>query len=163
MSEPIRRILGKSGIKTSFKPINTLRNIVKSQKDPTHIDNRTGVIYKVQCDTCSDEYIGETGRSFIKRIKEHKDHIRLGRPEKSGIAQHVYDTGHNITFNNASVVTIETDITARKIKESLYIKTDKPVMNRDLGYEVSPLWRSVVPKLTSNRIQNFTHSPTTTP
>ena len=96
-----------------------------------------------------------------KRIKEHKDHTRLGRPEKSAIAQHIYDKGHTVDYSNSRVLAFETDLTTRKIKEAILIRDLNPTMNRDMGYELSTQWLPVLPKLRDNRPNSLTSSTVT--
>ena len=62
--------------------------MIGTPKDKTEEYLKTGVIYHVSCSDCQSEYTSETGRSLKTRLKEHKDHARLGRPEKSALAQH---------------------------------------------------------------------------
>jgi hypothetical protein len=62
VTDKIAKVLKRKEIMTSFKPLITIRQRMKSVKDP--IDNRQEKgIYKVSC-SCGKCYIGETGRSF---------------------------------------------------------------------------------------------------
>lgn len=54
---------------------------------------KTGV-YKLKCNDCDKFYIGQTGRSFAKRAKEHKPNPRIN-PQKSSYAQHIIDEEHS--------------------------------------------------------------------
>jgi hypothetical protein len=49
-------------------------------------------------------YIGQTGSLVETRIKEHHHHIRLVRPEKSGVTQHIIDHDQIIKFQETKVV-----------------------------------------------------------
>jgi hypothetical protein len=70
----IAKVLKRKEITTSFKPLITIRQRMRSVKDP--MDHRQGKgIYKVSC-SCGKCYIGETGRSFQVRIKEHEADIK---------------------------------------------------------------------------------------
>ena len=64
------------------------------------------VVYSVKCGTCGVEYIGETQRALGVRKKEHYDAIRLGRTEKSAIAEHVQSTleGHEMDWESLSII-----------------------------------------------------------
>jgi hypothetical protein len=74
VTDKIAKVLKRKEIKTNFKPLITIRQRMKSVKDP--IDQKQGKgIYKVSC-SCGKCYIGETGRSFQVRIKEHEADIR---------------------------------------------------------------------------------------
>ena len=42
--------------------------IKKKQKK----EDKMGVVYEIPCHKCKQSYIGQTGRTLSKRIKEHK-------------------------------------------------------------------------------------------
>ena len=75
-----------------------------SPKDKTPLDKTPGVIYHLKCRDCNDHYIGESGRCIHTRIKEHRDSIRLDRPDSSAVGSHVQDTTHSIDWKGASVI-----------------------------------------------------------
>ena len=85
-------------------------------------------------------YIGESGRSINIRLKEHKDSIRLDKPEKSAIGTHVYESGHNIDWNSARVIAKDSNSFSRKFKEAVLIKAANPGLNRNKGAEVPDIW-----------------------
>ena len=123
MSEAIRRILYKysTKIRTAFKTINTLGRTLTKVKDPTPHNERPGVIYKIRCE-CVDFYIGETGRTLDTRLKEHKAACRIGAFERSAVAEHVWQLGHAIDWENVDIMDTAEDLRARKVKEALYIR-----------------------------------------
>ena len=51
-------------------------------------------IYKINCSDCDKFYIGQTGRGFLQRFKEHlpKNNIYTNR---SQFAKHLISEGHN--------------------------------------------------------------------
>ena len=44
-------------------------------KDKVKDEEKTELIYHVPCKNCSSSYVGETGRKFSLRIKEHKKEV----------------------------------------------------------------------------------------
>jgi len=48
---------------------------------------------------CGKVYIGETGRSMQKRIKEHGRDIQLARSQTSTVSEHTENTGHHMLWN----------------------------------------------------------------
>ena len=58
-----------------------------------------GVVYAIGSADCKEVYIGETKRTANQRVKEHKADTRIGRIDKSAIAEHAHTTGHNVHFN----------------------------------------------------------------
>ena len=75
LSEAFVRILKSHGITTTNHPHQTLRNFVVHPKDKVKDEEKTNLIYRVPCKNCSSSYVGETGRKFGLRIKEHKKEV----------------------------------------------------------------------------------------
>jgi hypothetical protein len=50
-------------------------------------------IYQMKCLDCPRKYIGQTGRTFSQRYKEHIQAIR-NNCSKSGYFNHILNTGH---------------------------------------------------------------------
>ena len=72
VSYEVRRIARDAGIKCSFYQPQTLGGLY-NVKD--RLPSRD-VVYSVKCETCQDEYVGETMRALEVRSKEHRDAIR---------------------------------------------------------------------------------------
>ena len=141
LSEAVRRILQKYNIRTAFKTTNILQHMLMKVKDPTPHNERPGIIYKIRCE-CGDFYIGETGRTLDTRLKDHKAACRLGAFERSAVAEHVWQPGHAIDWENVEIMDMAEDLRARKVKEVLYIRLAPPKcrINCDKGKELPPLW-----------------------
>ena len=75
LSEAFARILKSHLIATANRPHRTLRNFVVHPKDKVKDEDKTELIYRVPCKNCSSSYVGETGRKFGPRIKEHKKEV----------------------------------------------------------------------------------------
>jgi hypothetical protein len=54
--------------------------------------NESGV-YQLKCQSCPIVYIGQTGRNFKTRFKEHVLDIKNNR-SKTRFSHHILDTGH---------------------------------------------------------------------
>ena len=80
------------GIQVHFKGTNTLQTLLVKPKDKDNKLQKIGVSYhfKYPHINCPDEYIGESGKPFGERIKEH-----LKAP--SPIHQHSSSTGHPLS------------------------------------------------------------------
>ena len=98
LTEPLTRILKKHEIKVFNKPLKTLQQEFRSPKDRPVGSKQTNVVYKIRCKDCSWSYVGETGRCFDTRKKEH---IRNTKSHKasSNIANHAWANNHNINFD----------------------------------------------------------------
>ena len=93
LSEDLRRVCRKYGIRTVFTTISTLRQQLTRVKDVDPLLKRAGVVYKIPC-SCGQEYIGETKRTLETRLKEHQAATRRGETEKSAIAEHAWAKQH---------------------------------------------------------------------
>ena len=71
VTEPLTRVLKKYDISVTNKPMNTLQQQFPAPKFRPAPDLQTNVVYKIPCADCSWCYIGETGRAFNMRRKEH--------------------------------------------------------------------------------------------
>ena len=71
LSERLTKVFKKHGVQTYHKPFNTLRAQLVHPKDPTPAEKKSGVIYKINCNECDGDYIGETARNLGARVKEH--------------------------------------------------------------------------------------------
>ena len=56
------------------------------------------------------------------------------------MGEHVHQTKHEINIDNVQLISREDQFWKRKIKEAIEIKTRKPTLNRDLGYELEPIY-----------------------
>ena len=135
MSERLNRIFRKHNTKVASKPERTIRYILVKPKDRTPQDQQCGAIYKIQCSDCDAFYIGETGRQLNTRIGEHKKSVRLDGIS-SAVGEHQMDTGHDIAWDEVSVLGIESKDYPRKIREAIEIRTQHPSLNCDLGLEL---------------------------
>ena len=67
------------------------------------MESQTNVVYKIPCTNCSWCYIGEAGRAFNTRKKEHLRNTKTAA-KGSRIANHAWSNNHAIDFENASVI-----------------------------------------------------------
>lgn len=86
ISTKIANKLSKRNIRPAFYTQNNLGKLLKEQPKMDR-ENRNG-IYKWDCDTCSAVYVGQTGRAFGVRLKEHE------KRENSTVFQHLKNENH---------------------------------------------------------------------
>ena len=98
-----------------FKEGRTIRDHLVNPKDKDTILKKSGVIYKYSCGRvdCGEEYIGESGRTFVERYREH---MRSPSP----IMDHYNTTGHEVSLENFTIVGREDNNIARNIKEAIF-------------------------------------------
>ena len=73
LSESCKNIYRRHGIEMHFKGDNTIRQLLVHPKDKDVILKKSGVIYRYKCGRvdCDNECIGESGRTFAERLREH--------------------------------------------------------------------------------------------
>ena len=159
LSESVQRVLRGYGITTAMKPYENIRKMVVHPKDKIEDSKKCECIYKIPCHNCSSVYIGETGREFSTRLKEHRKEVddlsqrKVTRAErkwsqsemnKSAVTDHAMYNNHVINWKDACVVASESDEKTRRIKEAVWIKKSGRVMNRDDGgYSLSRIWNNL--------------------
>jgi hypothetical protein len=78
-------------MKVALRTQNTIQNILKHNTQ-TDKYNNSG-IYQMKCQDCPLKYIGQTGRTFSIRYKEHIHSIRNNN-SNSGYSNNMLNTGH---------------------------------------------------------------------
>ena len=79
-------------------------------------------VYKITCEQCDSVYIGETGRKFSTRMKEHAK-SKAKRDYKSLYGKHGNDEVHFSEAAEQKLETLHTETSTRrrKLKEQLEI------------------------------------------
>ena len=115
-AERASRVFKKYHISTAMKPHSSLRKQLVHPKDKIDPLEKTDCIYEIPCKNCALTYIGETGRKFTTRLKEHKkegDKLEsknknftrqarkqsVGEQSKSAIADHALQNNHVINWS----------------------------------------------------------------
>ena len=142
LSESCKNICSKHGIEMYFKGGNTIKDLLVHPKDRDDILQKSGVIYRYKCGRvdCEDEYIGESGRTFAERFREH---MRAPSP----IHDHFNTNGYEVSLDNFSIVSREDQSLARTIREAMLIRVNDPSLNRNIGkYQLPHIWDEVLVK-----------------
>ena len=86
-------------------------------RQPKHLKH--DLVYRITC-SCGRRYIGETCRALRTRFEEHMKTSGTGMTE---VGKHLAaNPSCQITFENCDILTFESKMFKRKIKESLYIQ-----------------------------------------
>ncbi|XP_045466683.1 uncharacterized protein LOC123675373 [Harmonia axyridis] len=129
----------KFNLKVSFKTNNNLGTFVRNNKDKTNKDNKSGV-YKLKCGDCHMVYIGQTERSFKKRIHEHQKSF-TSNTTHSTYANHLKECRHEFN-NNYQILHTENKSSRLTLLESLEINrynSKKVLLNEQTDVNRSPL------------------------
>ena len=112
---------------TTFK----LRNLF-SVKDSVPRELRSRVIYKFTCACCNACYIGETGRHFSTRVREH-----LSSDKSSHIFKHLLSSERCRQSCSADCFEILDSAPTKfqlKLNEAMHINWEKPNLNQQVHH-----------------------------
>jgi hypothetical protein len=109
-------------------------------------------VYRIPCE-CGKVYVGQRGRSIDARCKEHMRHICLDQPEKSVVAEHSVNTGHQIDFSNITILDGTSGYMDRVVKEAIHIRLNRKNFNRDNGFNLSQVWFPVMSMLANQNTE----------
>ena len=89
-------------------------------------------VYKFSCASCNACYIGETSRHFATRVREH-----LSSDRSSHVFKHLQSSESCRISCSADCFTVLDSATTKfqvKLKESMYIKWEKPDLNQQVKH-----------------------------
>ena len=93
------------------------------------------IIYKYTCDCCHALYFGLTRRHIKVRWCEHMGISPLtGKPivgQPGEVREHMLECDTKVVWDNFRIVARDDNVFNLYIKESLLIKKDKPILNKD--------------------------------
>ncbi len=115
-------------------------------KTPREKSKIKGVVYEIPCMDCSMVYVGETGRTLDKRLKEHQYAVKR-HDEKNGIAVHAWNSNHKVNWLEAKVKERVENYTRRRITEAVVIQSLPSTSNLDNGLELNPTWQPIIASL----------------
>ena len=92
VSERIANILRKQNIEVTFRSPTSLSRELINNKHKLDRMEKSGV-YKMFCDECDSVYIGQTGRDFQTRKKEHLHSYKTKKTD-STFANHLLEENH---------------------------------------------------------------------
>lgn len=90
------------------------------------------VVYEIECE-CEKKYFGQTSQFLYKRIQQHKNDINK-MTAKTGLSNHVIETGHNIKWEEVKIKNQERNIEKRCFLEMSNIIYNTNNMNVQTDY-----------------------------
>ena len=97
------RILSDINPQVHMKPFKTLRRILSHPKDCIPDDDKSSVVYKINCHDCDASYVGEMGRALKTHVSEH----RRAMKRASALVQHAWEHDHHIDWTSTCVLGVE--------------------------------------------------------
>ena len=95
-SETTKMILGPLDIRVAFRPQSTLRHQLVHPKDPTPMDQGTGVVYQTPCSEYPNVYVIQSGRSLKHSLSERRRTLQNDDVAVLALVEHVWSTGHHV-------------------------------------------------------------------
>ena len=122
-------------IRVVFKTTNRLKNYF-SFKDTISEPLRSCQIYNFTCGSCNASYHGKTFRHMKVRVSEHQGvSPRTGKLLKgtlsTSVRDHMLVCDHKVSWEDFKILGRESNHWLLEIKESLFIKRDKPSLNKN--------------------------------
>jgi hypothetical protein len=117
----ITQIFRNTDLKIAYKFNNTIETLLKTTR--THLDKYSASgIYKLTCPDCGKAYVGQTGRSFSVRYKEHRHSFKTNN-SNSNFAQHLINNIHTFAPIDAAMRILEFQKKSRHLNtlEKYYI------------------------------------------
>ena len=101
-------------------------------------------------------YIGETKQPIHKRMAQHRRASSSGND--SAVHLHLKDKGHSFEDHNVRVLAREDRWFERGVKEAIYVKLEKPSLNRGGGlrFNLPSIYNSVLTSV-PRKFQQHSH------
>ena len=147
LSQKINQCFNTS-TKLAFYNLKTTSFLYTPLKDPTPILKQSNLIYGIPC-SCGSLYIGQTKQYLGNRLNQHKNDCKannFAKREKTALAMHHFDTGHNFNFDNAIVLERESNWYKRNISEMIHINWHKTVNMRSDTQGLSIIYSNILNK-----------------
>jgi hypothetical protein len=95
-----------------------------------------------------------SGTPLAVRIWEHRHNLKEGILDKSKLAQHAYEEGHRVGWDEPRVLEIESNRMYRKYKESAHMACLINLISQP-SLDISPLWICLISKEVSKSKGKF--------
>ena len=142
VSDKVKRVLNRAGVKTYFSRSAKLRDILSHPKDPMPKDHAP-CVYSIPC-SCGEQYIGQTKRPLKTRLSEHQRATRQGKEESSALAEHACNAGHEPQWTQTKKLAQVSHLGMRLAREALEIRiNENSTINRNDGKDISRMWNSL--------------------
>ena len=153
VSEAIRQILAPLCVRTSFRPAHTPRKALVHVKDSIPPEQRSGVVYRIPRSECPKTYIGQTGRSLVQRVKEHRRALTTENYLTSAAAEHALTTNHAIDWDHVTVIDHHPHTSKHCLLELWDIVSQPESLNREVG-PLPDVYRALLPHPRRQRTDN---------
>lgn len=123
LSMKLGRLLKKFDNKLISKIDNKLNRVFGSTKDKLDSNQKSHLIYQINCLNCNKIYIGQTGRYLRERLNQHKYCVeRISTNGRTALTKHAQTHKHSFDFDKTKILDIETNKYKRNFIEMYHIK-----------------------------------------
>ncbi len=126
ITEPIRRLIKKTGHTAHTKPHTTIRKLLVAPKEWDKLEDKCLVVYNLSCQDCDAYYVGETEQPHKHCIKEHST-------DSSLVGHHMDFHQHKLDTDIIKMLDRERRWFQRGVQEALQICSSSPSLNRYRG------------------------------
>ena len=148
ITNQICKTLNNYGIKQNFalKAPNNLNQLFTKHKFKHKQEERSGIVYELNCKSCNSLYIGQTKNKLITRIKQHLNSIK-NKTSCTALAEHHLKTGHTFDFASPKILCYEKNTKKRQFLEMVHIKNKNDSINyRSDVQNLSNLYTNLIKK-----------------
>ena len=97
-----------------------------------------GAVYRYTCGRCNSAYYGETDRHLKVRSGKHigispLTFKKTKTSRESVIRDHLWNCNNILSFEEFTILTNRNNKFVLEIKESLLIKRDRPILNKNIS------------------------------
>ena len=108
---------------TIFRAHFKLNNTIKLGKNRLSKLNNKNIVYKIQCQSCPKNYVGQSKRLLQTRCNEHENNKNLNPKYHNAITKHLLDNeNHKFNFDNVQILHKENKLSKRLFAEMCFIK-----------------------------------------
>ena len=134
VSEAVTKILSDINVQVHMKPFRTLRRILSHPKDHIPDDDKSSVVYKINCRDCDASYVGEMGRALQTRVSEHRRAMEKMDFSAFALVQHAWEHDHHIDWTSTCVLGVLSLTTSQEYPERQSTSAGSPLPS--IGTEV---------------------------
>ena len=138
-SEKLRSILRSHKIRSTFYTNKTLCKLLCKPKDRLATEDKSNILYKIDCSNCEEVYFLESKPSLKSRSDEQKRSVRNCDSDKNEIAKHCWEANHNFNWDQKKVIDRESKLIPRKIKETIHCLKNPNHINK-ISYILPQIW-----------------------
>ena len=128
LNPTISKFFNKYNTEVLNNTINKWNCFIKLGKDVCSKNEKTNVVYRINCNECTATYVGQTERRLNIRVNEHMKKC-ANKDRGSAIYTHMEDANHKFNFNNVKFLHTEQSLSKRKLSEMLFIHAQKQYIN----------------------------------